>query len=86
VRRRLAGILAGAPYLAAQGTNSRARGLYAQLGSTRARLGGQGVAWASPAAGTVRGRRGHSGELGEAMLCVKRRGIGQGIMLTAHRG
>jgi hypothetical protein len=50
---------------------------------------GHGVSgndWASPAASTVRGRRGHSGELGEAMLCAKRRGIGRGILLTTHRG
>jgi hypothetical protein len=40
---------------------------------------------ASPAAGTGRGRRGYSGELGEALLCVKGRGIGQGLLLTAYR-
>jgi hypothetical protein len=40
---------------------------------------------ASPAAGTGRGRRGYSGELGEALLCVKGRRIGQGFLLTACR-
>jgi hypothetical protein len=33
---------AGAPYLAAQGAISCTRGLYTQLESTRASLGGQG--------------------------------------------
>jgi hypothetical protein len=41
---------------------------------------------ASPAAGTRRGRRGYSGELREALLCVKGRGIGQGFLLIACRG
>jgi hypothetical protein len=40
---------------------------------------------ASPAAGTGRGRRGYSGELGEVLLCMKGRGIGQGLLLTACR-
>jgi hypothetical protein len=44
------------------------------------------VAWASTAAGTVRGRRGYSGELGETVLCAKQREIGWGFLLTAHRG
>jgi hypothetical protein len=40
---------------------------------------------ASPAAGTGRGRRGCSGELVEALLCVKGREIGQGLLLTVKR-
>jgi hypothetical protein len=47
---------------------------------------GSGGDRASPAAGTVRGRCGHSGELGETLLCAKQRGIGQGFFLTACRG
>jgi hypothetical protein len=47
--------------------------------------GVKGADRASPAAGTGRGQRGYSGELGEALLCVKRRGIGQGFLLTACR-
>jgi hypothetical protein len=37
---------------------------------------------ASPAASTGRGRRGCSGELVEALLCVKGREIGRGLKLT----
>jgi hypothetical protein len=40
---------------------------------------------ASPATGTGRGRHSYSGELGEALLCMKRRRIGQGFLLTACR-
>jgi hypothetical protein len=39
---------------------------------------------ASPAAGTGRGRRDCSGELVEALLCVKRE-LGQGLLLTVKR-
>jgi hypothetical protein len=41
--------------------------------------------WASPAASTVRGRRGHSGELaGEALGAIGGE-IGQGVLLTTRR-
>jgi hypothetical protein len=40
---------------------------------------------ASPAAGTGRGRRGHSGELAGTLLCLKGREIGRGLMLTVQR-
>jgi hypothetical protein len=48
--------------------------------------GVRGNDWASPSAGTVRGRRGYSGEPGETMPCAKQGGIERGILLTAHRG
>jgi hypothetical protein len=63
----------------------------AHVGSTRSwgahkqAKGVRGMARASTAAGTGWGRRGYSGELGEALLCVKGRGIGQGFLLTTCR-
>jgi hypothetical protein len=40
---------------------------------------------ASPAAGTGRGRSGHSGELVGALLCTKGRENGRGLLLTVQR-
>jgi hypothetical protein len=40
---------------------------------------------ASPAAGTGRGRNGHSGELVDVLLCTKGRENGWGLMLTVQR-
>jgi hypothetical protein len=81
VRRELAGVGPGRrsrPSTRPQASAKRRGGACARD------RGAKGGDRASSAAGAGRGRRGCSGELVEALLCVKGREIGRGV--NAHRG